>query len=214
MFTKKVLFKSLAIAGLVAATGASQAAITVYTSLSAFTAAVLTSGTDTFQGFSVSGSTAGPINRSAGSFSYSANTDPGEIFYGAGTTENPSLSTNTANDSILFNLADSGANAFGGNFFGSDMNGALVIGDMTISVTDANGTTTRTVMGVTSSSFLGFVSSTGAITAATVLAIQPLTGFMWPTVDNLVLAAVPEPSTYAMLLAGLGLVGFMARRRS
>jgi hypothetical protein len=24
---------------------------------------------------------------------------------------------------------------------------------------------------------------------------------------------VPEPETYAMLLAGLGLVGFMARRR-
>jgi hypothetical protein len=28
------------------------------------------------------------------------------------------------------------------------------------------------------------------------------------------LAAVPEPETYAMLLAGLGLVGFMARRKA
>ena len=28
-----------------------------------------------------------------------------------------------------------------------------------------------------------------------------------------VLTAVPEPETYAMLLAGLGLVGFAARRR-
>ena len=26
-------------------------------------------------------------------------------------------------------------------------------------------------------------------------------------------AAVPEPETYAMLLAGLGLIGFTARRR-
>ncbi|MDP3288244.1 MAG: PEPxxWA-CTERM sorting domain-containing protein, partial [Methyloversatilis sp.] len=25
---------------------------------------------------------------------------------------------------------------------------------------------------------------------------------------------VPEPETYAMLLAGLGLIGFMARRRA
>ena len=28
-----------------------------------------------------------------------------------------------------------------------------------------------------------------------------------------VLAAVPEPETYAMMLAGLGLIGFSARRR-
>lgn len=27
------------------------------------------------------------------------------------------------------------------------------------------------------------------------------------------IAAVPEPETYAMMLAGLGLVGFAARRR-
>lgn len=34
-------------------------------------------------------------------------------------------------------------------------------------------------------------------------------------IDNLqtVLAAVPEPETYAMMLAGLGLMGFVARRR-
>jgi hypothetical protein len=32
-------------------------------------------------------------------------------------------------------------------------------------------------------------------------------------IDDLTLAPVPEPGTYAMLLAGLGLVGFMVRRR-
>jgi len=31
--------------------------------------------------------------------------------------------------------------------------------------------------------------------------------------DNVSVSAVPEPETYAMLLAGLGLLGFMARRR-
>lgn len=30
---------------------------------------------------------------------------------------------------------------------------------------------------------------------------------------NFAIAAIPEPETYAMMLAGLGLVGFMARRR-
>jgi hypothetical protein len=33
-------------------------------------------------------------------------------------------------------------------------------------------------------------------------------------VDNIMVAApVPEPETYAMMLAGLGLLGFAARRR-
>jgi len=31
--------------------------------------------------------------------------------------------------------------------------------------------------------------------------------------DNVTVAAVPEPDTYAMLLAGLGLMGYVARRR-
>jgi hypothetical protein len=32
--------------------------------------------------------------------------------------------------------------------------------------------------------------------------------------NNVSIAAVPEPETYAMLLAGLGLIGFLARRRA
>ncbi|HEX5125249.1 MAG TPA: PEP-CTERM sorting domain-containing protein [Rhodocyclaceae bacterium] len=32
--------------------------------------------------------------------------------------------------------------------------------------------------------------------------------------DNITIAPVPEPSTYAMLLAGLGMIGVIARRRS
>ncbi len=33
-----------------------------------------------------------------------------------------------------------------------------------------------------------------------------------PVLDRLPIAAIPEPSTYALMFAGLGLVGFMARR--
>jgi hypothetical protein len=31
--------------------------------------------------------------------------------------------------------------------------------------------------------------------------------------DNVSVSAVPEPETYAMLVAGLGMLGFMGRRR-
>ena len=42
----------------------------------------------------------------------------------------------------------------------------------------------------------------------------PNSGFVWAVHDGDVGAGlVPEPETYAMLLAGLGLLGFMARRR-
>jgi len=40
----------------------------------------------------------------------------------------------------------------------------------------------------------------------------------WVVVDNIttdnITTAVPEPETYAMMLAGLGLMGFIARRRN
>lgn len=34
-----------------------------------------------------------------------------------------------------------------------------------------------------------------------------------PLLDNVTVTAVPEPETWAMLMAGLGMVGFMAKRR-
>jgi hypothetical protein len=36
---------------------------------------------------------------------------------------------------------------------------------------------------------------------------------IWLSVDVWAASGVPEPETYAMMLAGLGLLGFVARRR-
>jgi len=54
-----------------------------------------------------------------------------------------------------------------------------------------------------------------ATSAATVLKFESAaSGYSGAVIDNVsVMAAVPEPETYGMLLAGLGLIGFMARRR-
>jgi hypothetical protein len=46
------------------------------------------------------------------------------------------------------------------------------------------------------------------------LSITAPDGVTWTSESGQLLTAVPEPETYAMLLVGLGLIGFMARRRS
>ncbi len=215
MISKTALLRPIAFAALLGAATASHAVVTVYTSQAAFNAATSAQGVDTFTGLSITGSTPSPITRTAGAYTYTGAVTT-TSFFGAGTTADPWLSTNTATDTMTFNTFIGGVQAVGGNFFGSNISGLFQAGDITVTATDASGTVTQTIVGATTTSFLGFVS-TGAMTSLTVASVQPTTGFLWPTVDNLTLAknitVVPEPETYAMMLAGLGLVGFFARRR-
>lgn len=66
--------------------------------------------------------------------------------------------------------------------------------------------------GVNEYGFLNPVSVSGVLTL-TVMG-NTLTPSASYSGDINVVAAVPEPATYGMLLAGLGVVGFLARRRS
>ncbi len=58
------------------------------------------------------------------------------------------------------------------------------------------------------------VNQFGNPTSVDSLSAAPVTFTFDIATNQLILAPVPEPGTYAMLLAGLGAVGFMARRRS
>lgn len=213
MALKSSLIKPLALVALLASAGISHAAITVVTSLTAFNAGTAVPGTDTFAGFSIVVQTASPITRNAGPYGYTAGSSAGR-FFGGGTTSNPFLSTELAESTITFNSFTAGVRGIGGNFFGSNISGLFAPGDITLTATDASGTVTRTIIGATTGSFLGFISD-GPITQITLASVQPSGGgFLWPSVDNLVLAAaVPEPGTYALMLAGLGVFGLMVRRR-
>ena len=223
MTSKFSILGSTALA-LFALTGTARADITVYTSLAAFQAAVGATGTDTFAGMSITGSTASPINRSAGSFSYTGSVLPtsgtttNNSFFAGGTTANPFLATNRAGDTMSFSNFSAGVVAAGGNFFASDAGGLFAApGGVTVTATDASGTITRSILPTSDSagSFLGFVSTSGVTSFTVASNITAAGTSIWPSVDNLMLAAapVPEPSTYAMLLAGLGLAGVVVRRR-
>ena len=62
-----------------------------------------------------------------------------------------------------------------------------------------------------------FNFTTGSVAGAQLLTFSSVGGdnYSGAVLDNVSLtAAVPEPETYAMLLAGLGMVGFMARRKA
>lgn len=218
MVSKSLPIKPLAAAALLIAAGASQATITVFTSQSAFLAAVSAPGVDTFDDLPLA-SVSSPLVRSAGSYGYTgtATTSLGttSLFFGGGTSADVWLSTRTATDTITFSAFTGGVRAAGGNFFASDSAGFFTSGNLTLTATDASGTITQTLTNATVTGFLGFVSN-GPLTSITIAAAQPVMGSVWPTVNNLTLAtAVPEAQTYAMMLAGLGLglMGFSARRR-
>ena len=207
MRTKPSLKKIFTAAALLCAAAAAQADITVYTSEADFLAAVQGTGVDTYNDLSIQqyGET---LNRTAGGYTYDVYSATG--LWGAGGEGGDYwLSNNTAIAPIVFTNFSGGVSAFGGNFFTSDVLGQYTTGNLILTAMDGTALTYG-LAGATTTDFLGFVS-TSPLSAVT-LATDGGTGY-WPTANNVVLA-VPEPTTYGMLLAGLGFVGVMARRRS
>jgi hypothetical protein len=198
--------KPLCLAALLCASAAANADITVYTSQSAFLAAVSAPGTDSYNDLPVALLDLS-LNRNAGAYGYTVSSPNG--IWGAGGAGDHWLSNNTRTDAITFSNFGAGVSAFGGFFFGSDVGGQYVpSGDLLL--TAADGTTlSYTLTGATQGSFLGFVSDS-ALSSVT-LASSPGANY-WPTANDVVLA-VPEPATYGMFLAGLGFLGVMLRRR-
>ncbi len=72
--------------------------------------------------------------------------------------------------------------------------------------------TTGSFNNVTGKASLGFVSDGGLTGNYYLLISGTTTGGTYN--GNISLSPVPEPESYAMMLAGLGLMGFVARRRS
>ena len=211
---------SLAAAALFAA-GSAQAAITIYTSQASFLAAVGSPvGVDTYNDLDNTQPLEIPIARTAGSFSYSASAGPLSNFFPAGGVAGDIwLATNNGTDTITLSAFSAGAAAVGGFFFRSGLDGFATSTAATINVraVDSLGATvTRAQINPATTSFVGFVSN-GTISSVQVFVGTPGTGTVdvWPTINDLTVAAaaIPEPESVVLMLAGLGLVGLLARRR-
>ena len=109
---------------------------------------------------------------------------------------------------------DNPTSAFGFLFGASDSSWLLSAFDASNTLLDS-----LTISPVFSSNADDFFGLKGLTSASYATLIQNFDGIYsgggvdYVFVDNFAVAAVPEPETYAMLLAGLGLLGFMARRR-
>jgi len=198
-------------AALGAVSSTSHAALTAFTTPASFAAATMAPATDTFSLLPID-FIASPSSRTSGPYSYVASA-PGGLF-GAGSAANPWLSTNLSGTTLTFGSFGGGVSAIGGSFFGSDIAGAFLAGqNLTLTAMDSVGASlTQTINNSIQTSFLGF-ASTGTLVSLAVSIANPNA---FASVDNLVLAQtapIPEPETYAMLLAGLATLAIVGRRR-
>ena len=87
-----------------------------------------------------------------------------------------------------------------------------------LTATDSAGSLTYTIVGSSLSGFVGFVSDATLVSLEVASVTPNAAGAnLWPSADNVVLAIpvpVPEPESYALMLSGLALVSFLARRRA
>jgi hypothetical protein len=162
------------------------------------------------------------LNRAAGTIGYSVSTQTNLYTVQTNVIGGSSLTVDGNTDTLTFANFSAPVVAFGVRFFLSELTaGNAVAGSMTVSATDVNGLSQSYTYNQTVSAGEAIFLRLTSTAALSSVELVPPTPPVFPagnpnvfaTADNLVLAAVPEPETYALMLAGLGLLGFVARRR-
>ena len=196
--------------GLLCFAGWSHATFVTYTTQGAFVGATIAAGTDTFDSLAA-GDLPSSIPRTAGGYAYTVSSPSG--LFGIDGADRW-LSNFDRREGITFSGFSSAVRAVGGTFFGTNESGVTLPDQMIrFTVTDTSLAQFATVLTLNSaSSFFGVVSSTPILSM--LISADPANLLAaYPTVNNFVVASVPEPSTYALMLLGLAAIGRTASRR-
>jgi hypothetical protein len=208
---------------LFAASPASAASVSLYSSTATFLGALQSSYIENYNSLPATGQHSGPLNFSGNGYSYAVDV-PGDSLYvidypsDAG---NYALSTLTSDYSLVFTFG-SGIQGVGGSFFLTDDPGNSAIGSITLTLNDG---TTETLTNPGVSGFNGFISSGADITSLT---ISTGTAGVFATADNLYVGEAaggpsgnghpgpgnaPEPASTVLMFSGLAAGAFQAYRK-
>ncbi len=221
MHIHRFAIRALAVAAILASAGQAKASLTFFDSQAAYMAAISAPGVDNYE--SMPWADMGSfVEGQAGEHYYAAwavaETGDWTGLYAAGSSSDLWLSTNVAADYLTYGYFSDKVNAAGGFFFGSNEMGEFKAGQtIRVNAIDSDGEELNVLMeNARPDSFYGFVS-TSHLEYFQVSALQPNGEFTWVAGNDLTLgsiaAAVPEPGSYAMLLAGLGLLGAVGQRK-
>ncbi len=95
--------------------------------------------------------------------------------------------------------------------------GSPLLKQVVVTINGGDASTFDFTTGATSTANMGWVGNTYNFTATSTTSVLKFTSLAntasGPALDNVSISAVPEASTWAMLIAGFGMVGVSARRR-
>lgn len=209
--------RTMAVLAVAAAVPTALEAQVAYTDFASFVTTVGPYGMDSFD--DLQGPASGPLSRSAGSFGYSvaAAASPLDQFF---SIENPGtpgdwwLSEETAGSNITFSGFGPTVRAIGGSFFATDFLGSASGTAVRIRAVDVNGLFFEQTFASTSANgFFGVVFDHAVLSLQISALDQSDDNPYFATANNLVLAEVPEPSSFLLLTAGGVMLVVIGRRR-